>query len=63
MTDVFRVMAAQVGCTWIGVRGRMKPEYVGPAYDLDTPFRKFSLDGFEVDPVSLERAFELVGGG
>ena len=61
MTDVYRVMAAQVGCGWIGVRGRIKPEYVQPAYELEKAFTKYSLDSFPVDPVSLERAFDMVG--
>lgn len=59
MTDVFRVMAQQVGVAWIGVRGRLKPAYVRPAYDFDTDFRAFSLDSFTVDISSLARAFEL----
>lgn len=58
MTDVFRVMAQQVGCDWIGVRGRMKPAYVAPAYRLGQPFTEYSLDNFEVDPVSIQRAIE-----
>ena len=60
MTNVFRVMAARVGWDWIGVRGRIKPEYVKPAYDLDSSFKAFSLDAFEVDPVSLDMAFDRI---
>jgi hypothetical protein len=60
MTDVYRVMAAQVGCAWIGVRGRIKPEYVRPAYDLAAPFRAHSLDDFEIDPEALRLAFDLI---
>lgn len=60
MTDVYRVMAGQVGCAWIGVRGRLKPEYVAPAYALDRPFREYSLDAFEADPASIEQAFGLL---
>lgn len=60
MTDVFRVMAHQVGCNWIGVRGKIKPEHVKPAYDLDQPFLEYSLQSFEVDLASLELAFEMV---
>lgn len=56
MTDVFRMMAQQVGCDWIGIRGRIKPEYVKPAYDLGRFFTAYSLDGFEADPVALDRA-------
>lgn len=59
MTNVFRAIAAQVGCNWIGVRGRLKPKYIKPAYDLKTPFRKYSLDTFEADITALERAFEV----
>lgn len=57
MTDVYRAMAAQVGCRWVGVRGRIKPEYVRPAYTLEEPFKAYSLDAFEIDPASLEEAF------
>lgn len=57
MTDFFRLMAQQVGCRWTGVRGRLKPKYIRPAYDLTAKiYRQHSLDSFEVDPVSLERA-------
>lgn len=56
MTDFFRLMAQQVGCSWIGLRGRLKPEYIRPAYASQGVFKRYSLDGFEVDPVSLERA-------
>ena len=59
MTDVYRVMAQQVGCGWIGVRGKMKPEYVKPAYDLGAGFSAFSLDSFEVDLKTLELAFAM----
>ncbi len=60
MTDVFRAIAHHVGSDWIGVRGRLKPEYVRPAYQFDQKFTAYSLDAFEVDPVSLETAFELL---
>lgn len=56
MTDVYRVMSQQVGCGWTGVRGRIKPEYVNEVYRIGTPFTRYSLDSFEVDPLSLERA-------
>ncbi len=59
MTDVFRVMSEQVGCDWIGVRGRMKPEYLPMIYETEPPFDKFSLDPFEVDPRALEQAFSM----
>lgn len=61
MTDVYRVMAQQVGCAWVGVRGRLKPDYVRPAYRIGTPFTRYSLDSFEADPLSLEKALAACG--
>lgn len=60
MTDVYRVICDLVGTDWIGVRGRLKPEYVRPAYNIGTPFLSHSLDTFEADPVSLTRAFDIL---
>ncbi|MGB0911973.1 MAG: glycosyltransferase family 61 protein [Phaeobacter italicus] len=59
MTDVYRVMAQQMGWNWIGVRGRMKPEYVRGAYDFSAPFTTHSLDTFEIDLTALQEAFRL----
>lgn len=61
MTDFVRGMASVVDCDWIGVRGRLKPEYVRPAYDLGRTFIRFSLDGFEADPVALQNALDRIG--
>ena len=61
MTDVFRSMAQQVDCNWIGVRVLIKPQYVRPAYALGQGFTRFSLDGFEADPAALERALDMAG--
>lgn len=61
MTDVYRDMAQQVGCGWIGVRGRIKPKYVTPAYTIGTPFKTYSLESFDVDIRSLDIAFETAG--
>ena len=63
MTDVYRVMAGQVGVGWTGVRGRIKPAYVEAAYRLGERFDAFSLDAFEVDPVALERALDYADKG
>lgn len=60
MTDVYRVMSDQVGCRWIGVRGKIKPEHVTPAYDLENPFLEYSLQSFELDLTALDLAFELI---
>jgi capsular polysaccharide biosynthesis protein len=62
MSDNFRVIAQQIGLPWVGVRGRIKPGYVRAAYDFDRRFGAFSVDAFEVDPVSLDRALGLVAG-
>lgn len=59
MTNVYRIVCAHVNVSWIGVRGRLKPEYVHPAYDLTTPFKKYSLDSFEVDPQAIATAFNM----
>ena len=56
MADYFRLMAQQVDCSWIGVRGRLKKEYFPLAYTQTGLFRKYSLDNFEVDPSSIQRA-------
>lgn len=60
MTDVYRVMADQVGVSWIGVRGRIKPQYVKPAYDFGEAFKAFSLDNFMLDITALSQAFALI---
>jgi hypothetical protein len=59
MTDVYRVMADQLGLAWIGVRGRIKPEYVSPAYDLSREFKAFFLDSFHLDIKALEQGLAL----
>ena len=56
MTDVYRVMSAQTGSSWIGVRGRIKPKYVEPAYQTGSTFTRYSLESFEADPVALSYA-------
>ncbi|SLN63448.1 hypothetical protein ROA7450_03322 [Roseovarius albus] len=53
ITSVFRFIATQTNTAWVGVRGKLRPEYVKPAYRLSKPYRRFSLDNFEVDPRSL----------
>ena len=58
--DIFREMAARVGCAWIGVQGRIKPSYVKGLYRLDQPFTAFEFDNFEVDPAALEMAFDIL---
>ncbi|WP_120500471.1 DUF563 domain-containing protein [Roseovarius sp. EL26] len=60
ITNVYRLMASQANMSWVGVRGKMKPQYVEPAYTFTKPFRAFSLDNFEVDPISLKLALETL---
>lgn len=59
MTDVYRVMAHQLDVQWIGVRGRLKPQYIKDAYDAGGPYKAHSLDNFEIDLTALELAFEM----
>ncbi len=61
VTSVYRLMASQAGASWAGVRGKLKPEYIKPAYTLSKPFWQFSLDNFEVDPHSLLLALDMQG--
>lgn len=63
MTNVFRAVASQVGCRWAGVRGRLRPEHINPAYDISQPFTRFSLQAFRVDPLSLDLALKLCESG
>lgn len=56
ITTVFRFIATRTNTAWIGVRGKLRPEYVKPAYRLSKPYRRFSLDNFEIDPRSLKLA-------
>lgn len=62
MSANFRDIAGQVGVAWTGVRGRPKAEYLREIARMTRRgFVKYSLDPFEVDPASLEEAFELAG--
>ena len=63
MTDVYRMMAGQMGLAWVGVRGRIRPEHIDPAYDLTKSFTQFSLENFSADPLSVKRAIEMVRAG
>ena len=61
MTDFYRMMAQQVACAWIGVRGQLKAKYIKQAYSDRQMFTDYSLDNFAVDPISLERALNQIG--
>ncbi|WP_165611613.1 glycosyltransferase family 61 protein [Cognatiyoonia sediminum] len=60
MTEVFHVIAQQVGCDWIGARGRIKSTYVPKIYGDMNVFSEYSLDDFEVDIRSLKEAITLI---
>lgn len=59
MVPFFRGMADVVGTEWVGVRGRIKPEYVKGLYDLSQPFTQHSLDGFSVDVDAIAEARQM----
>ena len=59
MSTVYREMAHLVGLHYVGVRGRIRPEYVELAYDFDKSLQVFDEDSFHVDIASLERALSL----
>ena len=61
ITLVWRLVATQVGCRWVGVRGKLRPHHItGGLYDLETPFLRYSTEDFEVDPASIDRAIALM---
>lgn len=60
VTDVFGIICEQVECRWIGVRGRIEPENLEGAYDLDNSFKKYAFNSFEIDPFSVEQAFDIL---
>lgn len=61
VTGVWRTVAGQVRCHWAAVRGRIEPKHItGGLYDLEQPFMNYSNDDFEIDPLSIDRALELV---
>ena len=60
MTDVYRDMATQVGVRWIGVQGKLQPHYFPSIYDTTADFTAHAFDDFEVDPASIDLAFEML---
>ncbi|MCV2881873.1 glycosyltransferase family 61 protein [Actibacterium sp. XHP0104] len=60
MTDVYRVMAHQCGIRWMGVRGRIRPEHVAPAYELGQPFLAYSLQPFHADCHAIAQAIDML---
>lgn len=50
VSDFFRMMSQQVGSRWVGIRGKVRPEYVAMAYDL----QRTSLSGFESHDVEID---------
>lgn len=60
ITNNWRTVAQQVGTHWIGVRGRIRPEHIKEIYRLDRPYRRHSLQDYEVDPDSVLFALEWI---
>jgi len=58
MNNHFRMISGLVGCGWIGIRGKIKPDYIKDLYDLEAPFLTAANDSFEIDLASLDYAFE-----
>ena len=63
VANSYRLMAAQVGGRYVGVRGRIKPEYIEPAYRLDRFFTTYSLADFSIDLESLKAARAILADG
>jgi len=63
MATSYRLMAAQVGGHYVGVRGRIKPEMVEPSYQLDRTYSIHSLDDFTVDIESVRAAQSILAEG
>jgi hypothetical protein len=59
MTRWFGMMCEQVGGKYVAVRGRLKPEYIHGLY-AEEFFEKYCNDNFEIDPKSLEVAFDII---
>ncbi|WP_372922051.1 glycosyltransferase family 61 protein [Roseovarius sp.] len=58
VTFVWRVLAHQTGCHWIGIRGHLRKEHIEGLYDLTRPFTRYSLQDFTIDTASIDEAFE-----
>lgn len=63
VANSYRLMTAQVGGRYVGVRGRMKPDHVEPAYQLDRFFTAYSLMDFSVDLESVRAARDILRDG
>lgn len=63
MATSYRLMVAQVGGHYVGVRGRVKPEMVNPSYNFDGVYKLHSLDDFTVDLESLKAAQAILAEG
>lgn len=56
MSEFYRAISYQIGTHWVGVRGKLRKEHIDICYQLDKPYKKYSLSNFEVDLVSLQTA-------
>lgn len=60
ITFVWRVVAHQVKCGWIGVRGHIEVQHVKHMYDLKRSFLKFSWEDFTIDVASIDLALDIL---
>ena len=63
MATSYRLMAAQTGGRYVGVRGRIEPRHVAPASRLDRPYVIHSLADFGVDLSSVVAAQRILEDG
>lgn len=61
VTFVWRLLAHQTGCDWIGVRGHLRKEHIEGVYDLKRPFTRYSTQDFTVDIASIDEALAIRG--
>lgn len=63
MATSYRLMAAQTGGRYVGVRGVIKPAQIEPASRLDRHYTAHSLDDFRVDIESIRAAQRILAEG
>ncbi len=63
VTNVYRVIAHQVGAKWIGIRGRLTRETLAHAYLEPQKIKKYAFENIYVDPATIIEALELCSDG
>ena len=62
LTNVYRAPITAQSGHWCGIRGYITAENLREIYQLNKPYRKHSLDAFQVDPDALNLALDFVRG-